>query len=179
MLVVGVAHGVGRYPRLTVSDAEQIGQGDPPARPGVPVVERGLVGCDQPPAIGHELLDGLDLFVAQADFVGKAEHAKHAELIIRNLFSSPHKIITAVALVRLSTNFQLIETAVTIVYPRRMTEQQISTYISTGRWMGKAGAYGIQETGDEFIEKIEGSFTNVMGLPMELVQKMLKEHLTW
>ena len=54
-----------------------------------------------------------------------------------------------------------------------MTEQQIADHIQAGDWQGKAGAYGIQETGDEFVEKIEGSFTNVIGLPMELTKELL------
>jgi septum formation protein len=55
-----------------------------------------------------------------------------------------------------------------------LTESQIAEHIKGGSWRGKAGAYAIQEGGDEFIERIEGSLTNVMGLPMELVQRLLK-----
>ncbi|MHC4525824.1 MAG: Maf family protein, partial [Planctomycetota bacterium] len=61
------------------------------------------------------------------------------------------------------------------VYPRKLTDAQIADHITNGQWEGKAGAYGIQETGDEFVERIDGSFTNVMGLPMELMQQLLTE----
>jgi len=54
-----------------------------------------------------------------------------------------------------------------------MSAEQIKNHIKGGSWQGKAGAYAIQETGDEFVEKIQGSLTNVMGLPMELLQKIL------
>ncbi len=109
------------------------------------------------------------------EIIGKASDDKEAEIIIRKLFSSPHKIITGIALVRKSDRFEMIQSDTTIVYPRKMTEEQIASHIQGRTWQGKAGAYGIQEGGDKFIEKIEGSFTNVMGLPMELVEKMLKD----
>ncbi len=105
--------------------------------------------------------------------VGKPKDAADAERITRMLFSAPHKVITAVALVKIDEAIETAETATTIVYPRKLTEDQIAEHIKNGSWRGKAGAYGIQETGDEFIERIEGSFTNVIGLPMELVEKLL------
>jgi septum formation protein len=112
-----------------------------------------------------------------ADFdgqiIGKPKNDKDAEQITKKLFSKPHKIITGLAIIRLSENLQLVESDTTIVHPRKMNEQQIAEHIEGGTWKGKAGAYAIQETGDEFVEKIEGSLTNVMGLPMELLQKML------
>jgi septum formation protein len=54
-----------------------------------------------------------------------------------------------------------------------MTARQISEHIAGGSWRDKAGAYAIQETGDKFVEKIDGSLTNVMGLPMELLASLL------
>ena len=98
----------------------------------------------------------------------------HAEEITRMLFSEPHDVITGVALVRDSDGFEMVEAAVTKVFPRQLSEEQIVDHIENGKWEGKAGAYGIQETGDEFVERIEGSFTNVIGLPMELIKDMLK-----
>jgi septum formation protein len=109
--------------------------------------------------------------------IGKPKNADDAERITRLLFSAPHKVITAVALVRIKDNIEITEAEVTTVYPKKLTEDQITEHIKNGDWMGKAGAYGIQETGDEFVEKIEGSFTNVIGLPMELVQKLLTPYL--
>jgi len=91
--------------------------------------------------------------------IGKPRDAADAERITRLLFSAPHKVITGIAL----------------VYPKRLTGQQIARHIHKGDWKGKAGAYGIQETGDEFVERIEGSFTNVIGLPMERVQRLLAQ----
>jgi len=109
----------------------------------------------------------------EGEIIGKAIDADHAEQIIRKLFTRPHKVITAVAIIRESDNTEIVETDTTAVCPIKMTEEQIAEHIKSGTWRGKAGAYGIQEGGDKFVEKIDGSYTNVMGLPMELVERML------
>ena len=109
--------------------------------------------------------------------IGKPKDAADAERITRLLFSAPHKVITAVALLRIKDDLEVIEAEVTTVYPKKLTEDQIAEHIKNEDWRGKAGAYGIQEAGDEFVEKIDGSFTNVIGLPMELVQKLLTSYI--
>ncbi|MHC5089922.1 MAG: Maf family protein [Planctomycetota bacterium] len=109
------------------------------------------------------------------EIIGKPDHAEHAEEITRKLFSKPHKVITGLALVCIEKSIEIVEADTTIVYPRKLTEAQIADHITNGQWEGKAGAYGIQETGDEFVDRIDGSFTNVMGLPMELTQRLLGE----
>ncbi len=111
------------------------------------------------------------------DIIGKPQDQKHAEQITRKLFSRPHKVITGIAIIRLRDNLQLVESDTTIVYPRKMSEQQLAEHIKGGTWRGKAGAYAIQETGDEFVERIDGSLTNVMGLPTELLKEMLSKAL--
>jgi septum formation protein len=105
--------------------------------------------------------------------IGKPADAKEAEEITRQLFSGPHKVITAVAIVRIVDGTEIVESDTTAVYPKKLTESQIAEHIKGGSWRDKAGAYAIQEGGDEFIERIEGSLTNVMGLPMELLQSVL------
>ncbi len=107
------------------------------------------------------------------EIIGKAADAKGAEEITRRLFSRPHKVITAVAVVRKIDGTEVVESDSTTVYPRKLTESQIVEHIKGGSWRGKAGAYAIQER-DEFVERIEGSLTNVIGLPMELLQRLLK-----
>jgi len=111
----------------------------------------------------------------EGEIIGKPKDPADAERITRMLFSKPHKVITAVALLNIDSAIEIVEAVVTIVYPRKLTEAQIAEHIKGGLWQGKAGAYGIQETGDEFIERIEGSFTNVIGLPMELMEKLIEE----
>ena len=131
-----------------------------------------------------------------ADFkgqiIGKPADAKQAEQITRKLFSGPHKVITAVAIVRTCkplctpseqpgavaaarNPIELVASDTTTVYPRKLTSEQIRRHIKSESWQDKAGAYAIKEKGDEFIERIDGSLTNVMGLPMELLQRLLNK----
>jgi len=105
--------------------------------------------------------------------IGKPADAKDAERITGMLFRTPHKVVTGLAIVRVCDNTRLVESDSTTVYPRRMTAEQIAEHVRGGSWRDKAGAYAIQETGDEFVERIEGSLTNVMGLPMELLKSLL------
>ena len=98
------------------------------------------------------LVMGSDTVVDfEGKIIGKPEDAEHAEEITRMLFSAPHDVITGVALVRLSDDTEIVRAAVTRVYPRMLSEEQIAGHIANGGWEGKAGAYGIQETGDEFV----------------------------
>lgn len=121
-----------------------------------------------------DLVLGADTVVDwRGQVIGKPADAADAERITRMLFSEPHRVITGVALVRLRRGVRQVIADVTTVYPARLTEEQIAEHIRSGNWQGKAGAYGIQETGDTFVDHIEGSFTNVMGLPMERIDELL------
>ena len=109
------------------------------------------------------------------EIIGKAETAQQAEQITRKLFSKPHKVITAVAIIKKNSGLKLVDYDTTIVYPKKLTETQITKHIASKSWKDKAGAYAIQEKGDRFIDHIEGSESNVMGLSMELFEKMIKK----
>jgi septum formation protein len=62
---------------------------------------------------------------------------------------------------------------------RSLSHRELGDYLDSNEWVGKAGAYGIQDHGDAFVERIEGSFTNVVGLPMELLAEMIAETRTF
>jgi septum formation protein len=130
------------------------------------------VAADFPDAlvVGADTICDLD-----GEVIGKASDACEAERITRKLFSKPHRVITGLALIRLSEDVEIVQSDVTTVYPRKLTQSQIAEHVAGGGWEGKAGAYAIQEVGDAFVERIEGSFTNVMGLPMELLQRLLSD----
>ena len=120
------------------------------------------------------LVIGADTIVDfDGQIIGKPADAKEAEQITKKLFSAPHMVITAVAIVRQSDGTELNESETTTVYPKKMTAEQIAEHVKSKTWQDKAGAYAIREGGDEFIEKIDGSVTNVMGLPMELLERLL------
>jgi len=122
------------------------------------------------------LVIGADTVVDfNGQIIGKPADSEQARHIVKKLFSDTHKVITAVAIVLTSSGTELVESDTTTVYPKKLSDEQIANHIKSKSWQGKAGAYAIKTDGDEFIEKIQGSLTNVMGLPMELLGQMLKE----
>jgi septum formation protein len=122
------------------------------------------------------LVIGADTVVDfQGEIIGKPVDEKEAERITGKLFSRPHKVITGVAIVKASDGVEIVESETTTVYPKKLTDEQIAEHVKSKSWRDKAGAYAIQEDGDAFIEKIEGSLTNVMGLPMELLGRMMRQ----
>jgi len=127
----------------------------------------------------ESLVIGADTVVDfEGQMIGKPDDAQHARQITAKLFSKPHKVITAIAIIRLSDAVKIIESDTTVVYPRKMTAAQMDQHIEGNSWQGKAGAYAIQETGDEFVEKLDGSLTNVMGMPMELLSRLLSDFVS-
>jgi len=115
-----------------------------------------------------------DTVVAVDDRVfGKPLDRADAKRILQALAGTTHHVITGVTLLDAESAARCIEHDSTAVTMRALTDAEIDAYLDTGAWEGKAGAYGIQDRGDAFVERIEGSFTNVMGFPMELVASML------
>ncbi len=105
--------------------------------------------------------------------VGKAADREDARRILRLLSGTRHEVITGVALLSAGGARRRLASAVTHVVFRPLAEEQVEQYLDSGEWQGKAGAYGIQDHGDTFVERIDGSFSNVVGLPLELVGELL------
>jgi septum formation protein len=106
--------------------------------------------------------------------LGKPADEKEAADMLRFLSGRTHTVITALALVSLP-NHRKIELESTSVIFRELSQQEIESYISTGECFDKAGAYGIQGYGAALVEGIEGCFYNVVGMPVNLLIRMLRE----
>jgi septum formation protein len=125
-----------------------------------------------------QLVLGADTIVdCDGEIIGKPRDEAHAECIVKKLFSKPHCVITGLALIWKARHIDIVTHESTRVIPRVMSQAQIEAHLRSDTWQGKAGAYAIQENGDEFIEHLEGSLTNVIGLPMERLQDLLQEIL--
>lgn len=140
---------------LSRAKAEEVAQRCSQA--GIPGV---IIAADTVVAAEHEIL-------------GKPRDEAQAAQMLRSLSGRTHKVYTGVTVIagdRLLAAAE--ETAVTF---RSMTEREIAAYIATGEPMDKAGAYGIQGIASLFVEKIDGDFFNVMGLPLCRLAQMLSE----
>jgi len=119
------------------------------------------------------LIIGADTVVdLNGRMIGKPKDVDDARNILKKLSYSIHHVITGLALICVSSDIKIIRSESTTIYPRKMTEGQIDKVIKSGLWRDKSGACSIEDFG-EFVEKIEGSVTNVMGLPMELLEELL------
>jgi septum formation protein len=118
-----------------------------------------ILGADTTVTIGGEIL-------------GKPIDKDHAFRMLRKLSGAVHDVHTGVALVSAQRVRAAVET--TRVWFAEMTDEDISWYVGTGEPVDRAGAYAIQGYASRFIPRIEGSYSNVVGLPVALVSSILK-----
>jgi septum formation protein len=112
--------------------------------------------------------------VIQGEIIGKPLDRDDACRILHRLSGTTHSVITGVVLFQPTTGRRLLQHGISTVGVRVLDAAAIQAYLDTGAWEGKAGAYGIQDQDDPFVEKVSGSFTNVVGLPMELLARMFE-----
>ncbi len=124
--------------------------------------DRVILAADTVVAIGRQIF-------------GKPADVEDARRILTALLGTTQQVITGVTLLHPATDRRMISHDVTHVTMREMSDDELDTYLAGGDWEGKAGAYGIQGEADRFVERCVGSYTNVVGLPIELVQRMLTE----
>ena len=115
---------------------------------------------------------------------GKPRNMSDAHSMLADLSGRAHEVITGVCLVHLRHHVQQLFFERTIVKFRALESEDIVEYLEKINPLDKAGAYAIQEHGDEIVEAVEGSFSNVVGLPIERLRdelraiEMLEEALT-
>ena len=122
-----------------------------------------------------DLVIGADTVVAAGEqIIGKPADRDEAEHILRQLMGTTHRVITGVCVIDRKRGQEEAFAEETRVRMRPMSEAQLRAYLDSGGWRGKAGAYGIQEDADPFVEVLEGSFSNVVGLPTERLAEVLR-----
>jgi septum formation protein len=122
---------------------------------------------------GTGFLLGADTTVVLEDeLLGQPVDDDDARRMLRLLSGKWHEVLTGVALLRIGGDTK-VEFERTRVRFSEMTRTEIDWYVSTGEPRGKAGAYGIQGSAALFIEKVEGDYFNIVGLPIRLVYEMV------
>ena len=124
-----------------------------------------------------------DAFVIAADTVvcldgevlGKPENDSDAKRMLEKLSANTHEVYTGYCVIDCGTNTAISRYEKTRVSFRKLTDEEIDLYIKSREPMDKAGAYGIQKKGSMFVEKIDGDYFNVVGLPVCSLVKLLKE----
>jgi septum formation protein len=164
--------GVG-FETVPTAIPEEMREGEPP----VEFVRR-IAGEKALKAAGE---DGAD-FVIAADTVvvidgkllGKPVDDRDARRMLKMLSGRTHKVITAIAIYKREKRELFVDSEETFVRFAVLSPAEINWYLKTGEPQDKAGAYGIQGRGAAFIERIEGCYTNVVGLPLPLLFRLAK-----
>lgn len=137
--------------------AQRMAADSPPPAPCM------LLGCDTVAEWGGQIL-------------GKPVDEQHAGEILRTLSGREHHVYSGLCLWPLQAGQPRVEVAVTRLQMQRLTEKQLSEYLDSGLWEGKAGAFGYQDRLG-WLTILEGSESNVVGLPLELLETMLTEQI--
>ncbi|MFH1537472.1 MAG: Maf family protein [bacterium] len=109
--------------------------------------------------------------------LGKPSSRIEAVQMLEALSGREHEVFTAVAVADTATGKQAVFHERTVVKFRELRISEIQNYVSTGEPFDKAGAYGIQERASAFIEKVDGCYANVVGLPVARLVSVLKEKM--
>lgn len=152
-------------------DERQVGL-ESPGEHALRLAEAKAEACSQ--MNSSSLIIGADtVVVIDGRFLGKPADKGEAGAMLRCLNGRTHEVITAVALKKGMITSDLCSTEVTF---KTISESEIDWYLSTGEAMDKAGAYGIQGFASLFVSSINGSYSNVVGLPLHLLPILFARH---
>ena len=152
------------------ADVDELTEGDPREV----VVENARRKVE---AVPGELVLGCDTEVhLDGKIYGKAGDEAHAERYLRELSGRTHQVYSGIAL--RDRSGERTGVAVTDVTFRDLTDAEVAWYLRTGEWRGRAGAYAIQGRGSALVERIEGDFWNVVGLPVPELLRLAPDLLT-
>jgi septum formation protein len=125
-------------------------------------------------AVPGALVLGADTDVAlDGAILGKPRDAAHARELVGRLNGRTHEVVGGIALAR---GGEIVATAVetTLVTFKASDDAALAAYVATGEWEGRAGGYAIQGAGRRLVERIEGDYLNVVGLPLERLRAALE-----
>jgi nucleoside triphosphate pyrophosphatase len=111
--------------------------------------------------------------VLQGEIFGKPADATEAERMLEDLSGKTHVVMSGLCLV--TPGWEVVEHEGTLVTFRELTPRDLASYVATGEWEGRAGAYAIQGRGAALVKCIEGDYLNVVGLPAACLIRLLAE----
>lgn len=124
---------------------------------------------------GIEIVIGADTeIVLDEEPIGQPSNDEEARLLLQRLSGRKHRALTGLALLSTINGKTFVDCVSTEVKFKQLSRQDIDQYVMSGEPIGKAGGYGIQGKGALFIEEIEGSYSNVVGLPLERLSEILE-----
>jgi len=149
---------------------------DPPDAEPADLVARHALGKARSVAetAGERPVLGVDTTVALDGRIhAKPETAAEAQWMLEELSGRTHEVVSGLCL--LTKAWDVVETASTHVTFRPLTPRDLAVYVASGEWEGRAGGYAIQGRGAALVERVEGDYLNVVGLPAGLLVRILAE----
>ena len=128
----------------------------------------GESGGDSPVIIGADTA-----VVVAGEILGKPRNAADAESMLRRLSGRRHEVMTGVSVRKGVSELSRVET--TVVHCTALSDEDVAWYVSSREGLDKAGAYAIQGLASRFMPRIEGSYSNVVGLPVACVFDLLRQ----
>jgi septum formation protein len=113
--------------------------------------------------------------VIDGQIIGKPHTEYQARKMLQTISGKTHTVITGLTIIDTETNQRFSTTVDTNVHIKKLTPSEIRNYVETGEPLDKAGAYAIQGLGAVIVERIEGDYYNVVGLPLAVLVEALKE----
>jgi septum formation protein len=140
------------------------------------------LACQKAADVARRVAEGMvlgcdTLAVCRGQILGKPNDSEHARAMLSTLSGQEHRVLSGLCLWRVPGGQPAVRVAVTTLRMDALTRQQLDAYLAGGQWEGKAGAFGYQD-GLDWVHVVEGSESNVVGLPMELLAEMLQEYGT-
>lgn len=121
----------------------------------------------------NDLIIAADTIVVSDGLIlGKPADHSEAKIMLKSLSGKTHKVITGCCIRKGSSSSSFSEESYVTFYD--LSDKEINEYVHKGQADGKAGAYGIQDTGALFVEKIEGDFYNIVGLPIARLNREIQ-----
>ena len=121
------------------------------------------------------IIIAADTFIVFEDkLMGKANSKAEARRMLTALNDNSHSVITGFTILDTDNNSTVSSSVETKVHLRKMTPEEIESYVASGEPLGKAGAYAIQGLGSVIVKGIEGDYSNVVGLPLTSLTKVLR-----
>jgi septum formation protein len=149
---------------------------DPPDGDATQLVREHALGKARSVAAdaGDRPVLGVDTTVAlDGRIYSKPSDVGDAERMLDELAGRTHAVVSGLALV--TPGWEYVGDASTLVTFRTLTPRDLAAYVASGEWEGRAGAYAIQGRGAALVERVEGDYLNVVGLPATLLVKLLAE----
>jgi septum formation protein len=153
-------------------DAAHVDEGDDPR---VNAVEKARAAAARHRGEDAVVLGADTEVVLDGSVLGKPGGEAHAREMLRRLSGRSHAVVTAYALVDCTTGRELVRSVETDVTFRHLTDDDIDAYVATGEPLDKAGAYGIQGRGAVLVDRVDGDYFNVVGLPLADLAAALRD----